>query len=46
MTTSFIVDSKDVDKEWGSYLKQLENMGARQLIKYTQAAYDRAKKDK
>ena len=41
MTTSFIVGSKDVDKEWDTYLKQLENMGASQLIEYTQAAYDR-----
>ena len=43
MTTSFIVGSKDVDKEWDGYLKQLENMGASQLIEYTQAAYDRVK---
>ena len=43
MTTSFIVGSKDVDKEWKNYLKQLENMGASDLIEYTQAAYDRVK---
>ena len=44
MTTAFVVGSKDVNKEWNSYIKQLENMGAMQLIEYTQEAYDRVSK--
>ena len=39
MTNSFIVGTKDVDKEWKSYISEIEKMGLDQLIKYTEKAY-------
>ena len=31
----------DVDKEWDSYLKELDNIGLQRYLEITQAAYDR-----
>lgn len=44
MTTLFVIGEKNADKEWDSYLKELDNMGANQLLDETQKAYDRANK--
>ena len=44
MTTAFIIGSKNIDKEWDSYIKELKNMGVEQLIEYTQKAYNKTKK--
>lgn len=44
MTTAFIIGSRNIDKEWDSYIKELKNMGVDQLIEYTQKAYDMSKK--
>ena len=39
MTNSFVVGTKDIDKEWNSYISEIEKMGLDQLIKYTEKAY-------
>ncbi|MCI5971331.1 MAG: hypothetical protein MRZ29_09405, partial [Oscillospiraceae bacterium] len=44
MTTLFVIGEKNADKEWESYLKELDNMGVNQLLEETQKAYDRSNK--
>ena len=44
MTTLFVIGEKNANKEWDSYLKELDNMGANQLLDETQKAYDRVNK--
>ena len=40
---SFITGQKDLDKDWDSYLKELNNMGLEKLVAASQAAFDRQK---
>ncbi|MCR5559750.1 MAG: extracellular solute-binding protein [Schwartzia sp.] len=37
----FVTGMRDVDKDWDSYLKMLDDMGLKQWIKNAQTAYDR-----
>lgn len=41
MTGSFLIGEKDIDKEWDSYLAELENIGIDEYLKVLQKAYDR-----
>ena len=40
---SFITGQKDIDKDWDSYIKELNNMGLEKLITASQAAFERTK---
>ena len=39
--TRFITGDMDIEKEWDSYLKELDNIGLAQYLKVVQGAYDR-----
>ena len=37
----FATGDMDLDKDWDSYLKELDNMGLEKYISISQTAYDR-----
>lgn len=39
----FVTGVKDIEKEWNSYLNELDEMGLEELLKISQSAYDRTK---
>ncbi|MCI8442864.1 MAG: hypothetical protein HFG27_10075 [Provencibacterium sp.] len=39
----FVTGARSVEKEWDSYLKEMDNMGLQTLIQTSQTAYDRLK---
>ena len=41
MTSAFLSGEKDIDKEWNSYIKELENIGYKDYLEVLQTAYDR-----
>ena len=41
MTSAFLSGEKDIDKEWNSYIKELENIGYEDYLEVLQTAYDR-----
>ena len=44
MQQAWILGSRDIDKDWDSYMAQLDRMGYNDVIKVMQSAYDRAYK--
>jgi len=44
MQQAWILGSRDIDKDWDSYLAQIDRMGYDSVIKVMQSAYDRAYK--
>lgn len=38
---TWVLGSKDVEKDWGSYLDQIDKLGMNQVLKVMNAAYDR-----
>ena len=40
---NFIIGKGDIDKDWDSYLKSMEDFGLSTVLKIKQAAYDRTK---
>lgn len=43
---AFVTGAKDIDKDWSSYLNELEKMGASKVLSTSQKAYDRMYKNK
>ncbi len=41
--TAFIVGKEDIDANWDSYVKQANELGAEEIVKVYQSAYDRYK---
>lgn len=41
MFTAFVTGDKDIEKEWDSYIKQLNDMGLERYLQIYQEAYDR-----
>ena len=39
--TRFALGDLDIEKDWDSYLKELENIGLSQYLEVSQIAYDR-----
>ncbi|MBO9606092.1 MAG: ABC transporter substrate-binding protein [Paenibacillaceae bacterium] len=44
--SKFVVGDLDLDKDWNSYLQQLDKIGLKRYIALTQSAYDRGYKKK
>jgi len=42
----FVTGAKDIDKEWDSYLKEIEKIGGSKVLKTNQTVYDRMYKTK
>ena len=43
-TKLFIMGTKDVDKDWDAYVKQIEDLALSKILEYKQSAYDRVNK--
>ncbi len=43
-TCAFLVGEKDIDKDWDSYLAELDKIGYKRILEVYQTAYDRVKK--
>lgn len=40
----FIIGTKDIDKDWNAYKKQIEDLALDKVLEFKQSAYDRANK--
>lgn len=40
----FVMGTKDIEKDWDAYIKQIDDLGLAKVLQFKQSAYDRANK--